>query len=362
MATKTVSGVRLAGVSSAVPSQSHEVAELTSVFGEDDVRKIIKSAGVRARRISPPNVCTSDLCGAAAEGLLDALGWERDSIDALIFVSQTPDYVLPATSCVLHGTLGLAASCAAFDLNLGCSGYPYGLWLASEILRGSFRRILLLTGDTITKLAAPRDRSVALLFGDAGTATALEADPDAPDMHFEMGTDGTGKDHLIVPGGGFRTPHTAALAEATEREGGNIRSDENLYMNGGEIFGFTLNRVPPLVEAILKNSGWTRESADAFVFHQANRFMLQHLGKAMKLPADKMVLGLEEFGNTSSASIPLALTTGLRERLSSSTMRLVLAGFGVGFSWAGAAITAGPMVMPQLIEYSGKAEPETVLA
>jgi 3-oxoacyl-[acyl-carrier-protein] synthase-3 len=359
MASKTVSGVRLAGVASAVPSESHNVAELASVFGEEDVRKIAKSAGVQTRRVAPPGVCTSDLCGAAAARLLAALDWERDSIDALIFVSQTPDYVLPATSCALHGALGLSSSCAAFDVNLGCSGYPYGLWMASEILGGSFRRVLLLTGDTITKLAAPRDRSVALLFGDAGTATALEADPAAPDMYFQMGTDGSGKNHLIVPAGGFRTPRTAATAAATEREGGNIRGDENLFMNGSEIFGFTLERVPPLLEAILKDSGWTRESTDAFVFHQANRFMLQHLGKAMKLPADKLVLALAEYGNTSSASIPLALTTALGERLSCSTMRLVLAGFGVGFSWAGAAITAGPMVMPPLIEYSGEAEPQT---
>jgi 3-oxoacyl-[acyl-carrier-protein] synthase III len=350
MATSLINNIKIAGIASAVPKQQRTIANEAAVFGEENAAKIAESTGVQARYIALNEICTSDLCEAAAERLILDLGWEKDSINALIFISQTPDYILPATSCVLQGRLGLSKECAALDVNLGCSGYVYGLWLAASLMNSSnINRVLLLVGDTISKIAAPQDRSVAPLFGDAGTATAIERDVLASPIIFNLGTDGKGWEHLIVPAGGFRQRHTTESAARTEREGGNIRSDEDLFMNGAEIFSFTLSTVPGLVRDALDSAGWTIEVVDAVVMHQANQFMIQHLAKRMKLPMDKVVIALKQFGNTSSASIPLAMTTDLGERLRHGAMKVLLVGFGVGFSWGATTLTCGPLVIPDLI-------------
>lgn len=280
--------------------------------------------------------------------MIAELRWDKDSIDGLIFVSQTPDYILPATACALHGRLGLSKACAAFDVNLGCSGYVYGLWLAAQMIAsGGCSRVLVLAGETASRIVSPMDRAVAPLFGDAGTATALERG--SQKMSFRMGTDGKGSKNLIVSAGGFRQPHTPATAERTAREGGNVRSDEDVYMNGSEIFTFTLREVAPLVQSARDDARWSLDDVDAYVFHQANRFMLQHLAKKMKLPLERVVVALENFGNTSSASIPLAITHALSTRLRSEDMNLMLVGFGVGYSWGALALRCGHLVAPDLI-------------
>ena len=340
MPTFAIAGVRLAGIAAAVPAERTEVLPTTSAIASD-FAKVIASTGVKARHIAPANMCTSDLCAEAAMRLLDKLSWKRNSIDLLIFVTQTPDYVLPATACSLHGRLSLAKTCAAFDINLGCSGYVYGLSVAAAHLQsGAARRVLPLVGDTISKVVFPGDRSVAYLFGDAGTATALETSAEAPPMHFITGSDGSGVGFLQIPAGMFRAPASEKTKLAHLREGGNVRSDEHLYMNGAEIFNFTIREVPGMINATLVAARWQVEQVDGFVFHQANRYMLDYLAKRMKLPADKVVLGLESYGNTSSASIPLAICDKLKDRLAKAPARLILAGFGVGFSWASVALEA----------------------
>lgn len=345
-----ISQIRLEGVACAVPEKATPVAEEYAHLDSREIEKICTGIGVRKRHMADAAQCTSDLCCAAAERLLAAADWRPETIDALILVTQTGDYLLPATSCTLQHRLGLPNSCAAFDVNLGCSGYVYGLWLMSSLMSaGRLRRGLVLTGDTISRICSAQDRATRPLFGDAGTATALTWDDDAPEMCFRLGTDGSGRDHLIVPAGGFRNPRSASSAMPTVREGGNIRSDEQLLMNGAEIFTFTLQQVPPLISGILEGSGWSVEDVDAFVMHQANSFMLKHLAKKMKLPAEKVVIALEDFGNTSSASIPLALSAAMRPSLSRESQKLVLAGFGVGYSWAAAAVQAGPLVMPDIV-------------
>jgi len=349
MASSEISGVRIAGIASAVPNEIHTV-ESAKFIDPEEARKIAGSVGVWKRRTAPKSICSSDLCFAAAQRLMLELGWSPKEISGLIFVSQTPDYILPATSHVLHSRLGLPASCYAFDINLGCSGYVYGLWVASSLIQTVPGKTLLLVGDTITRATSPQDRAVALLFGDAGTATALVSDRAAPPMYFEMGADGSGASDLIIPAGGFRRPHDELSGIRTEREGGNIRSDEDLFMDGPEIFVFTLRRVPGLVAAVLRNAGCKLDDIDAVVFHQANRFMLEHLAARIKVPAEKFVLALDDFGNTSSASIPLVITTKLREAVQTSSRRLLLAGFGVGFSWAGAVLQCGPAVFQELVE------------
>ena len=282
--------------------------------------------------------------------LLEELGWARDSIDGLIFVSQSPDYELPATACTLQARLGLPDRCAAFDVNLGCSGFVYGLWLGSQIVGGGgVKRLLLLAGDVSTRRLAPRDKSVRPLFGDAGTATAIELSPGAPPMTFELGTDGTGYGSIIIPASGFRQPRNAETKTLVAGADGIERSAENIYINGAEVFNFTIKRIPPLVEALVAAAGKSRDQYDHFVFHQANAFMLQHLAKRLKIPAEKFVLAMESVGNTSSASIPLAITMALRESLAEKPRELVLAGFGVGLSWAAASLTLDRPAVPALV-------------
>jgi|SRR5271157_1631077 len=360
MASGIVSGVRIAGIASAVPRE-RRTPESSAEFIEPGLaRKIGQSLGVQVRRVAPDSVCTSDLCFAAATQLMRELGWPPDEIAGLIFVTQTPDYPAPATSHLLHSRLGLPTSCYAFDVNLGCSGYVYGLWMAASLMQTVKGNVLLLVGDTISRIVSPLDQSVALLFGDAGTATALAPDAGAPPMFFELGADGSGAGDLIVRAGGLRNPCTPESAVRTLREGQNIRSDRDVFMNGPEIFTFTLQRVPPLVKAVLNAAGRQMDEIDGVIFHQANRFMLEHLAKRIGIPADKFVVAMEDYGNTSSASIPMAITTtGFRARIRESGLRLLLAGFGVGLSWAAVVLNCGPAVCPELVEYDEPRPVET---
>ena len=351
MSSSRVVAVRMVGVASAVPDQIVTAEDEAAIFGAAEMKKIARNTGIRARRVAPPGICTSDMCLEAAKGLLAAAGWNRESIDTLIFVSQTPDYILPATSCSLHGRLELSDSCATFDVNLGCSGYTHGLWLASNLIAsGASRRVLLLAGETSTRSVFPQDRSSRPLFGDAGTATLLERDETAGPTYFRLGTDGSGQNHLIVPGKSFRLPHSDKTREPRVQDDGNTRDLESVYMDGSEVFLFTLSRIPPLVESILQAASWSVDQVDAFVFHQANSFILKHLAETMGVPLDKVPLGMERYGNTSSASIPLTMSACLAERLSQGSARLVLAGFGVGFSWSAVALEVDRMVMPEVIE------------
>lgn len=352
MAICTIQGVRAAGVASAVPETVMTPRETAIVAGLDpaEADKIGTGIGVLRRHVAPPTMCTSDMCFAAADKLLTDLQWKRDSVDALIVVTQTPDYHLPATSCLLHHRLGLAKSCAALDINLGCSGYLYGLWVISNLVAaGSAKRVLLLAGETATFTADKQDRSVTFIFGDAGTATALESDPSAPPMFFQLGTDGEGYPHLIVPGGCYRNQASEETLRRTADADGTERDAHKLRMNGPEVFAFTLREVPSMFSGVMKAASWSMDDLGAFIPHQANLMMLQHLAKRMKIPKEKVVLALEEFGNTSSASVPLALTHGLQNQLRSGPVNTVMAGFGVGWSWGAVAATWGPMVMSDLV-------------
>ena len=347
-----IQGTRICGIAGAVPASEVTCLETAAAIGvsEKDARKIAKMTGVLRRRIAPQGMCTSDLAYHAATRLLDELGWERASVQALVVVTQTPDHDLPATACTLQSRLGLSSDCAAFDLSMGCSGYVYGLWVCANLAAsGGAGRILLLAGDTISWICSPKDRSTSFLFGDAATATALERDPHAPPMDFVLGTDGSGKDALIVPGGAYRHRSSPASFERRPDADGRILGPLDLHMDGAEVFKFTLDRVPGLMQELLSASGWSLDSIDAFVPHQANLFMLRTLSELIKIAPEKLIISLDEYGNTSSASIPLALSHRLAERLRDNPTRCVLSGFGVGLSWAAAAVTCGPMVMPSIV-------------
>ncbi len=369
MAIIRVENVRMAGLASSVPDVVRTVDDDIERFKSEDFRKIGESIGVTSRRIAPAGVCSSDLCVAAAERLLEALEWDRDTVQAVLFVSQTPDYRAPATACTLQTRLGLPTSCAAMDINLGCSGYVYGLATAAQFVLGMAGgqehggRVLLLVGDTITHFVSPDDRASAPLFGDAGSATALEFSSAAEPIVFSLGTDGRGLKHLIVPAGGERQPRTEETGVRTARESGNVRSDEDVYMNGAEVFSFALQEVPKMVRSTLTEAGWSVDDVDGVVMHQSNKIMLNHLRKRLKFDEDKFLIALEGYGNTSCASIPLAMTHQWATAQTSQKLRLVLAGFGIGWSWGGAAVTCENMVMPELVIYeTPKSEATTTQA
>jgi len=353
MATTKIQGVRIAGIASAVPNTVSAVADAADKFGAEDIQKIIKSTGVERRHVAAPKLCCSDLCYAAAKRLLDDLKWDPASVDGLIFVSQSFDFpCVPATSCILQMRLGLPKSAAVFDLVLGCSGHVYASWVAANLLAASgLSRVLVLAGDVATRGVSPLDRSTALLFGDGGSATALEKDGNAPPLAFVLGTDGTGWKNLIMPTGiqSARHPRNETTAVRQKAEANNWRSQDELFMDGTEIFAFTIREVPTLISNVLAASGWTRDEVDYFVFHQANKFMLTHLAKSMKLPLPKVPFSLKEYGNTSSASIPITINSELGEAIRTRPLKLLMAGFGVGYSWGACTATCGPLVTPPVI-------------
>lgn len=335
------SGARIAGVVSCVPAQVLGNDVFEAQFGES-VAEVTKMTGVVTRHRADPSVTTADLCQAAAERLLDQLGWDRDTVDGLIFVTQSPDYRLPATACAVHGRMNLRLGAIAFDVNLGCSGYPYGLWMAmTAIQSGAMKRVLLAVGDTSGKTIDPLDRSTALLFGDAGTVTALETTDDDDQTVFVLGTDGTGAKNLIVPNGAFRVHEAEGPWEG--------RDLDKLYMDGGEIFTFTLKSVPKLIRETMETAGKTVDDYDAFLLHQANTFMINHIAKKAKLPKEKVPINIDRYGNTSSATIPLLITTDVADALRQRSMQLGLFGFGVGYSWGGASLKVGPLACCETI-------------
>lgn len=344
MRQKAVNNVSIRGIQCAVPGSVVPNDHFYSVFNEGEVRKISSMTGVFSRRIIDKDTCTSDLCVAAANKLMQELDWEPSSVEAVFLVTQTPDYRLPATSCIIQDRLGISTECAAFDINLGCSGYVYGLWLASSLVTtGNIKRVLLLVGDTISKMSSPFDRSTTLLFGDAGSATAIEYDADAPVISFVLGTDGSGRDSLLISGGGYRKPSSAETVVRKALPDGSMRAEEDLYMDGGEIFNFTIQRVPPLTKALLEEAGKTANDVNYYILHQANEFIIKHLSKKLGLADSQVPTSLGGYGNTSSASIPLTIAAELEEDLKENCRDVALLGFGVGFSWGGALTRIGPL-------------------
>ncbi|MBB5685738.1 3-oxoacyl-[acyl-carrier-protein] synthase III C-terminal domain-containing protein [Sphingobium boeckii] len=334
-----VHSAAIVGLTACVPPRIVGNDYFVGQFGEG-VADVTKMTGVRTRHWVDEKTTTADLCVAAGEKLLVDLGWEPGSVDALIFISQTPDYRLPATAAVMQPRLNLRPGIIAFDVNLGCSAYPYGLWLAMSIVQtGAARRVLLAVGDTSSRVVDPTDRATAMLFGDAGTVTAIEYDENAAPAHFVLGTDGRGANNLIIPCGASRQKtHDKTPNDQTK-----------LFMDGGEIFTFTLKAVPTLVSETMQIADRSAEDYDYFLFHQANTFMINHLAKKAKLPSEKVPINIDAFGNTSSATIPLLMCDKLKEALSVRTVRVGMFGFGVGYSWGGASIDVGALKSVDLI-------------
>jgi 3-oxoacyl-[acyl-carrier-protein] synthase-3 len=296
--------------------------------------KIKAKTGIDRRHIAAPEECASDLATAAAERLFRETGLARDAVDYLIFCTQAPDYLLPTTACLIHHRLGLRSGAGAVDINLGCSGFVYGLGLASGLIQsGQARRVLLLTADTYSKFMAKADLGVRSIFGDAGAATLVEANDALALGAFVYGSDGGGAGNLIVPTGGLRRPAETEAAGYETPDGRHVPGAP-LHMNGPEVFNFTLGAVPGLVRDTLAKAGLGPDDIDLFVFHQANATMLEALRLKLDIPEEKFWCRLAETGNTVSSTIPIALRQARDEGALRPGMQVMLVGFGVGYSWA----------------------------
>ena len=325
--------------------------ELVERFGAQQLRSIIKMVGINERRVVQSGVTAADLAYQAARGLITDRKIDPASIDLLIFASQTGDYQIPATACVMHQRLGLAENCAAFDINLGCSSFPYSMSVAhGMIVAGIARRALVLNADAITMVIHPMDRGLVPLHGDAAVATLVEPCSDGDGfMGFELGTDGSGYAHLLIPASGARMSRSADTKKEIKDESGIIRTQEHLYMNGPAVFHFSLHKVPAVIKAMLDRFHFTVADLDLVILHQANRTMVDMIYRALEVPAEKRFYFSEMVGNASGASSPMVLAEAWRQGRVRLGSYILLAAFGNGLSWGITIIhwpdNMGPAVM-----------------
>ena len=344
MSQSTLRNVRFAGMATCVPKRVFHNIDDAPPRIRSERERLARNIGIYTRRLCPDWQTFSDLAFEATEKLLAELKWDKADIDALIIVGQSPDYLIPATAIILQDRLQLPQTTIAFDVNLGCSGYPFGLHLlGSMVAAGAIKKGLLLCGDRAGQEKDP-------LFSDAGTATALEFDADAPPMHFDLNSDGSGYQAIMLPVGGQREPVSISHLIAHRDEGGYWRSAMDLVLDGPAVLSFSTQRVPPAVEKLLDHVGMGKDEIDYFVFHQANRMINETIRKKLRLPEEKVPSTLHDFGNTSGASLPVTMTARLRETLAQGRHRLLLCGFGIGLSWGTAIVDIESGVFPELIE------------
>lgn len=349
MAFLEFKNVRIAGIAAGVPknvaSNLHPEPEV-NMSSDYTPEEYVATTGVRERRVSK-TLCTSDLCYAAAEKLISDLGWDKKDIEALVFVSQTADYILPATACILQDRLGLSKECYATDGSLGCSGWVYGLsQVVSLLSNGGIKKALLLCGDARGRV---KNKSRDPLFGSAGTATAIEYKDGADGFQFHFGTDGSGYDAIITPAGGSREPVSPETFDVEEIEG-KMYNRMQTRMKGMDVFSFGITTAPKSVKKVAEHFGFNYLDADYFVFHQANMKMNDFIAKKLKLPEEKVPSCMYRFGNTSSASIPLTIVGELKGKFENKPTKFICCGFGVGLSWGTAAFETRDIVISDLVE------------
>ena len=335
MAFLRFQGIGITAMAGAVPKKVIKNLEYTEFFPEDQVREVVDKVGVYERRFADEQTCSSDLCFAAAQKLIIDNNINRDEIDLLVFVSQTPDYRMPATSIILQHRLGLNQSCIAFDVNLGCSAFIYGMSVVySMIQTGTIRKALLLDGETRSKVYGPRDRRSAFIFGDGGVAALVERDERFGETTLSLNSDGSRADLIMIKAGGYRHMSTSeTLKERIVDKYGNMRSDEQGYMKGGDVFNFVIREIPRDIKNTIAESGKIVDDIDFFCFHQANNFINSYIAKKMKLDLSKIPHTIEKFGNTSSVSVPITIVSELKNRLGGKKT-IMMSAFGVGMTWA----------------------------
>ena len=320
-------------ISCYLPEEARTNADISAQFPEWPVEKIAKKVGINERRVSALEELSSDMAVKAGEKFFQEHEMDRSSVDFLIVCSQSPDYYFPSTACLVQDRLGLRKNIGAFDYTLGCSGYLYGLAMANSFIdSGLAQNVLLITSESITKFINEKDKGNLTLFGDAATATLLSKSGMGSPAHFSLGTDGSGVEHIIMHRGGMRQPGFSDDSEQVDQYG-NVFDRNYLHMDGPEVFKFTLNTVPPLVDEVLDQAQLAKEDIDLFVFHQANGYMLEQLRKFIKIPKEKFFFCLEHVGNTVASSIPIALQQAQAENRIRPGDKVFLAAFGTGYSW-----------------------------
>lgn len=347
MALWEIKNVALRGVTGTVPDHAVKTSDF-DIFTQEEADIFDNTVGIRNRYIGPESLCTSDLCFDAAERLIAALGWEKDSIDVLVFGSVTGDYKTPPTAGILQHRLGLPTSTFVLDIPMGCCGSMYAINVAGNLLSaGNVKRALLLVGDTALRMGSLKDKSRVPLFGDSGTAMALEYDPTASDIVIEFNTLGSGYEALITPHGGFRHPITAESFIEEDFGNGIIRAPKDTLINGMDVFSFAISRPPISIKKMMERYELTADNVDYFLIHQANKLIVDRIVKKLKLPLEKVPYDLQEFGNLGGASIPMLMTYNLAEELQKRPLTLLCSSFGLGLTWGTMALKTKEMdVLP----------------
>lgn len=328
----------ISGVSVYLPENKLTNENLNEEFPEWSAEKISNKTGIFERRISSSNQFVSDLAIQAALNLFEEHSIDKKIIDFVLLCTQSPDYFLPTTACIIQDKLGLSTSCGALDFNLGCSGFIYGLALANGLIAGgTAKNILLITSETYTKYINKEDKSNRTIFGDAAAACLISSESSSGSIRkFVFGTDGAGAENLIVKNGAVRNPMRNSVNVYSENE--FERNDNNLYMNGQEIFKFTTASVPVLVQDCLAKNNLSLNDIDLFIFHQANKFMLDYIRRKINIPQDKFFMHFENIGNTVSSTIPIAMAEALKNKKIKTGFKVLVAGFGVGYSYGATVI------------------------
>lgn len=350
MARWEIKNVRIAGVAASVPVNKVKTADF-DFFTSEDAAAFDSTVGIKSRHIAPDTMCASDMCKEAGEKLLQELGWEKDSVDVLVFESVTGDYKTPPTSCILQDRLGLSEDCFCVDIPMGCCGCMYAITVAGNLLAsGNVKRALLLIGDTAIRMGSWKDKSRVPLFGDCGTAMALEYDTNANDVMVDFHTYGKGYEALMTPHGGFRNPATPESFKYEDFGNGIVRAPIHTLINGMNVFSFAISRPPKSIEKFMADYQIDRDNdIDYYLIHQANKMIVDRIVKKLKLPKEKVPYNLEEFGNLGGASIPSLMVTRIREKLMKEEVRLMMSSFGLGLSWGTMWVKTKPMVVSDLI-------------
>ena len=334
MAYWNIKNVALRGVTGTVPNNPVKSSDLP-FFTKEEADTFNATVGIKNRYIASEDICASDLCFDAAERLIAGLGWEKETIDVLLFASVTGDFKTPPTSAILQDRLGLPSSTFVLDIPMGCCGCMYGINVAGNMLSaGTAKRAIVLVGDTAMRMGNPKDKSRGPLFGDSGTALALEYDTTAEDIIIDFNTLGSGYQALMTPHGGYRHPVTQESFVEQDFGNGIIRAPKDALINGMDVFSFAITKPPISVKKMLENQGLDKDKdIDFFLIHQANKLIVDRLVKKLKLPVEKVPYNLQKFGNLGGASILMLMVSEIAEELSSKPLTLLCSLFGLGLTW-----------------------------
>lgn len=351
MALQKISNVTIRGIAACAPSKIEENKDIP-VFNEGEAERVIAQTSIERKRVVEYGTTAADLCEKACNTLIEGLQWERESIDILVFVTSASDYNVPPTVCVLQDKLKLSESTLSIELRHGCPGWVIGLsTIASLLSNGDLKRGILLCGDTPTLLNSSKDKETRPLFGDAGSATAIEFDTKAQPLEFELGTRGKDYKAICAEFGGYRNPTTKEVLDYVEYGPHRERRPVDIEMDGMSVFGFGLSVAPRSISNLAEHFSFNLDSIDCFLFHQANHYMNEKIRKKLHIPEEKVPYSMQNFGNTSCASIPLTIVTERRKNYVQGKMNSLACAFGVGLAWGSVHFVTERIVCPELIEY-----------